>query len=1461
MAQASGVGRMTASALPAQPTEGIGPKALDAAVLRIRDERGETVGLGFLVSDTVALTCAHVVSAALGTLEDVEPPASARVHVDLPLVPAPAGGASAPGVTASLEHWVPPRPSGAGDVAVLRLSAPLPGAGPVRLVEAQDLWEHPVRAFGFPAGRPGGVWHAGVLRAHQADGWVQADLIGSGYPVSRGFSGTPVWDEKLVGVVGMVAVAESGQPPVSYLIPASGLLTAWPELRGVALPPSPFRGLSAFEESDASVFHGRRSESDDVAGALAAERWVTVVGPSGSGKSSLALAGVVPRLRADGASAVVLRPVAGSSPLSALAASLLPLLEPGLSETQRLTRIPELSDVLRERGPADVVARLLQLHRSRRLLIVIDQFEELLGLGPAAVDELADVLFGDALPDTVRVLITLRADFLEPVLAHPRLGPVVGRHLHALGPLGPERLRDVVTAPVAAIPGVRYEPHLADRILADTGSEPGALPLLSFTLDLLWQRQEGGLLTHRAYEELGKVTGALGIHADRVWGEYVPPHDEEAAQRLFTQLIRVPLGAAAPARRMAHRTELKQEQWHIAQRLAATRLLVTGRDAEGAETVELTHEALISGWGRLAAWAADDRSFLVWREALRHDMDRWERGGRAPELLPTAVALAGAQQWLSERGDELSEAERHYLEAGRARRRSRARRRRARFSVLGLVLVLALVLGTLFFVTRSESQERAALASSRSLAQAAEDESVLDPARGVMLALAAYRRAPTQEARNQLLRQYVRYEDNDRVLSGMLGNVRTFDKSRDGNVVLAASELGRATLFVHAMSGQRVRSQQVYSTGQVLYVMVSADGRRAAYVQEDGKAAWFEVDVGAERPMGPLHKLPDAGGAGAGWSDSVKPSMSTDGRMLAAKFRDRLVWWNLDSGAHGALGGSVPAPKGMIFDLWFGADDRTVLTPVYEHLNELKQQNTEKTKQSLLAVDLRTGRTRVLVSGVHEFRLSGDRKSAVACRVEDKRTVITLYQVSDGVQQGAPYREQDKKFVTDSCMVQAVDVTGRRIALNWSDSVRVVDLTSNKVISHVALPKVDTMAMSNPGLVEFRGRLHYARQDKSMITFVGLPPGDQFLDISQQTLTDDGKKTISVLGDGSRLQLRPALGEDGVKVLTEAQRRKPYWIPQHNDMLALDRTGRLVADREDKNIVTIREVSTLRRTATVTAVEPPKVAGTTPQILDTSGSVSAHRPTWDFHYRFDHSGNLMTVSGTVVQQWNARTGRQLARFDAKAFRPKGARDGEAEVMIGGYPAPNQVSVVVLGRPGIRVVDITNGRTTAEVKTTDDVLAVQFDPSGRYFALMRRGSVIELWRRDPWRKELGPLRSVSEDRFTPWVARFLDGDGRYLIAANNAVQTYRIGERGYRDSYEFGNQSRTFLDKGHSFMGTSKDGKTVIHVDPTGKGGPLSLDPATWQQKLCEIIAHREFTTDELKFLPAGVPGRRVCPRS
>ncbi|MFE9116158.1 trypsin-like peptidase domain-containing protein [Streptomyces sp. NPDC007172] len=1420
---------------------GTGPGALDAAVLRIFDGRGASVGLGFLITPERALTCAHVISAALGLPDGVEPAADVLINVDLPLLPPPGGDGSQ--VTARVEHWVPPRSSPIGDVAVLRLSAPLPGGRPIRLVEAQDVWGHPVRTFGFPAGRPGGVWHSGVLRARQANGWVQADLATNGYRISRGFSGGPVWDEQLVGVIGMVAVAEAGEPPAGYLIPTDGLLSAWVPLRELALPPSPFRGLSHFQEADAPVFHGRRSESSALADLVARERWTALVGPSGSGKSSLAMAGAVPLLRASGASVLDLRPDSGSSPLAALAAALLSLLESDLSETDRILRIPAMTGWLKEpQGLADVVPFLLRRHGSRQLVLIVDQFEELLQLGPVAVDELAGVLFDDSLPGTVRVLVTVRADFLETALAHPRLGPFVRRQIYALGPLSREQLREIITAPITSVPGVRYEPHLADRILADTGTEPGALPLLGLTLDLLWQNQAGGLLTHQVYEELGGVAGALSRHADEVWARNVPAKDEAAARRLFTQLIRIPAGTSAATRRMASRADLGEDEWRIAQQLATTRLLVTALSAESTQTVELAHEALITGWDKLADWVAQDRAFLVWRESLRHDRDRWERAARTAELLPTTTLLAGGRQWLPDHDRDLNTAEHAYLEAGRTYRRSRTRKRRALFCGTAVIAVLALVFGTLFVSARQQSRERESLATSRALTQASQDAASVDPVRSVMLALAAYQTSPTQEARNQLLRTYVANSDKDRVLSGLLGTVQRFQTSRDGNVVLATSKLGKAMLFVHAVTGT-VRSEQVPATGQVLYPMVSADGKRAGYAQEDGKAAWFSVDADAVQPVGQVHTLPDAPGAATGSDKSAITAMSLDGTMIVSRVQDRLVWWNLDSNT---VGGSVPAPTYTAFDLSFGADNRALLVqvagPERQHIF------------GLIAIDLATGATRTVVSRADSFGLSGDRTSVVVCRKESGQTALSRLRVSDGVQQGQQYREQDQRYKTDLCSLGTgnVDTTGHRVALWYPDARRVVDLDRGKVVSLIP----DDGHGDGSRLVSGAGgRLFNAESRGSLISYTELPAGDQVLDVSQQALTDDASRTVSVLADGSSLQLRPS-GADGYRILAEAPRPKPYWKPEHNDLLRFTRDGRLFADREGVNVVSVRDAATLRQTAAITAASPPPTRGQAPPPILGGGNTS---PKWDFSYFFDPRGNLLTVSGTQVEQWDPHTGSRLAHFDIKTLLPHSGPQGPAEILVGPCPAPNTVFVITLGDPVIRIVDIITGRTTDTVKTTDDVLAVQFDPSGRYFALMRRGSVVELWRRHPLRRELGPFRSLGEDSADRWTARFLDGDGRYLIAANNTVRTYRVGDRSYQDSYEFGPLPTSDLEHPYWFLDSSKDGKTLIYADPNGLGGTLALDPAAWQRELCRTIGSREFTADERASLPVHVPASQVCP--
>lgn len=1389
--------------MTALPPPAEGPGSLDAAVLRIFAASGGSVGLGFLVTDRFALTCAHVVAAALGTEDDARPPVGAEVLLDLPLL-----GPAQVGAKARVDQWFPALSSGAGDVAVLRLDVPLAGARPVRLVEVDDVWGHPVRAYGLPDGRPGGVWHSGVLRHRQANGWVQADLVGDGYRVSPGFSGGPVWDDELAGVVGMVAVAESGEPPVSYLIPTSGLLATWPGLRELVLPPSPFRGLRPFMETDAAIFHGRRAESDEVAQIVAGTRWTTVVGPSGCGKSSLAMAGVLPRRRAAGDLPVTMRPGHHATPSHALASALLPLLEPELSETRRLTEISNLAAVLAVQGLHEIVPRVLELHGAERLLVVVDQFEELLDLLPTAVDELARVLFQEDTPAGVKVLCTLRADFLEPVLAHPRLGPVASKRVHALEPMRPDQLNKIITTPVDEIPGVRYEPGLDKRVLADAGAAPGALPLLGFTLDLLWARQDKGVLTHRAYEEIGGVAGALGGYAERAWTENVPERDRPAAERLLTQLVRAPIGVVATTRRVAPRAELGEQEWHIAQKLAATRLLVL-KGGKGLESVELAHEALLTGWDRLARQVVADRSFLDWRESLRHDLDRWLSGGRINDLLPTATALAVARRWLPEHAADLSEAERDYLARGRVHRRGQTRRRRALFSGLVTIVVVALVLGSLFIYARQQSRESEAFANSRALAQASQDMAAYDATMSVMTSLAAYRTAQTQEARNQLLRQYLTYWERTRVLSGLLGDIAKFDTSQDGEVVLASTDLGRATLFVNAVTGT-VRSVPVV-TGHVLYPLVSRDGKRAGFVDEEGTAGWFEVHADDDRATGPVHRLPKVTGLVTDYEGPEGvAAMSADGKLIAVPASGRLTWWDLDTGT---IAGSVPAPEPVdkITRLWISEDNRTLLVGT-------GQFSLDDDVIGLVAVDMATGVTRSVVAPRDDQALlvSGDR--AVVCQAAEGSSVLRLVRISDGVEEGRPYRSQ-----FSLCDLEAVDTTGRRVVLDGGD---VVSLDDGKKIGSAPREPVGSHYVSR--VISAGDKLLVASMDAAHIIYTELPESSSSLSVADLAFNADDSKVISLLTDGS-LQLRPA-GEGSARLLAKAPAPQPEWAPARYD-LRFDRSQHLVAVRSGENVVTVRDTTTLKRTARIT--------------------VPAGQPDDEFDYFFDWTGNLVTVSGTSVRQWNARTGRQLAQFDTGTEPPR---------KVGTYPATNQVYVITRDDPVVRVVDLHTGRTTTTMKTVPDALAIGFDHSGRYFALLRQSSILELWRRDPLQKEIGPLRSLTGRSGESVAVSFLRGEGRYLIAANNAIRIYRIGQKQPVDFYEFGQPDGSNDANSYAFMDVTKDGRTVLYgVNGSTPDLPLTLDPKAWERDLCRIIGYRDFTPDERASLPASTPAQRICP--
>ncbi len=434
---------------------------------------------------------------------------------------------------------------------------------------------------------------------------------------------------------------------------------------------SPYRGLAAFRETDAALFFGREAFTEQLTLAVQERGLVAViVGPSGSGKSSTVFAGLLPQLRDDVAWLIVeTRP--GNRPFYALADALLPHLEEALSEADRLIESQKVAQAMRtgELPLFQIVNRALkQRPEAQRLLLVIDQFEELFTLRP---DPEAQRLYLDELLAAAEagaayrrsplvLLLTLRADFMGQALTHRPFADALQEGSLLLGPMNRLELQAAVEKP-AEQQGAAFETGLVQRILDDVGQEPGNLPLLEFALTLLWERMEGGWMTHAAYEEIGRVDGALARYAEEVYRE-LQSEEQEGARCLFVQLVQ-PGEGTEDTRRVARRTELADEQVPLIQYLADRRLVVTGRDAGGEETVEVVHEALIRGWDRLRLWMKEDRAFRTWQEGLRIALRGWEASGQDRGALLRGAPLAMALEWIGDHQAQMSPGELAYIKA------------------------------------------------------------------------------------------------------------------------------------------------------------------------------------------------------------------------------------------------------------------------------------------------------------------------------------------------------------------------------------------------------------------------------------------------------------------------------------------------------------------------------------------------------------------------------------------------------------------------------------------------------------------------------------------------------------------------------------------------------------------------------------------------------------------------------
>jgi DNA-binding SARP family transcriptional activator len=561
---------------------------------------------------------------------------------------------------------------------------------------------------------------------------------------------------------------------------------------------TPFKGLQYFDEADADLFFGREVLTARLVNLLRSHRFLVVVGASGSGKSSLVRAGLVPALKrrrsssGDGAALAngalpadgsipwqihVITPTA--HPLEALAVSL-------TRDSESVTAAATLMDDLARdaRSLRLAIKRQEQAQSVPQVLLVIDQFEELFTLCRDDFEREAfiDNLLTAAAPDgTLTVVITLRADFYSHLAQHEDLRQAAAQNQEYIGPMNADALRRAIEGP-AGRGGWEIESGLVDLLLREVGDEPGTLPLLSHALLETWKRRRGHMLTHKGYAESGGVRGAIAKTAETVY-RTLSPEQQTIARNIFLRLTELGEGTEDTRRRARISELMPQRQAEANVRavltiLADARLITLGED-----TAEVAHEALIREWPMLREWLAQDREGLRLHRRLTEAAHEWELLERDPGSLYRSARLAQANEFGQVNANSLNELERAFLAASneleqqelrereaqrqreleaaqklaeeqqrRAEEQGRAAKQlRQRAVFLSGAFVLAIVLAgiALFFGEQARQSALAAqenarnaeqqgrIATARELAASANSNLGVDPERSILLALQA----------------------------------------------------------------------------------------------------------------------------------------------------------------------------------------------------------------------------------------------------------------------------------------------------------------------------------------------------------------------------------------------------------------------------------------------------------------------------------------------------------------------------------------------------------------------------------------------------------------------------------------------------------------------------------------------------------------------------------------------------
>lgn len=722
----------------------------------------------------------------------------------------------------------------------------------------------------------------------------------------------------------------------------------------------PYRGLASYRRQDARWFFGReRSTNALVAQLRAAEKTgglVMLVGASGAGKSSLLNAGLVPSLQSGALSdegsqiGPVVQLVPGSDPLAELTRQIPELahatsaVEETASEGRSTTRF---AHAVRESVAA--WARR-QTSSGARPVVIVDQFEETFTL---CSDEASKRTFiqvlqaactpgdagdaGDASdardardaggPAPALVVLGIRADFYEQCLRYPELADALQHRHMVLGPLTTAELREAVTGPAKAV-GLELEPGLAELIVREVSTDgprgthdAGVLPLLSHALLATWQRRKTGRLTLAGYRAAGGIQGAVAASAERAWSD-LDPAARTAARLLLLRLVRLGEDTQATRRRGARR-QLAEESTDPGKTEESLEALVRARLVTlDAETVEITHEALLHAWPRLRDWIDEDRNDNLLRQRLEEDGRTWEDAGRDTSLLYRGSRLEQARAWRKTAGGTfLTRGAVEFLAASAKLRRRTVLITRGAVAALVVLAMVAVVSAVVAWQQRDDAVFEQVVAE----ADRVQDT---DPSLSAQLDLVAHDLRPDDEDTANRLLSIVNAPLATPLL-GHKGAVYLTSFSPNGRF-LATASYDRTVRLWDVSDRSRPKPLGKPLTGHKSWVssaVFSPDGNTLATASDDGTVRLWNVrDPGDPRPLGP----PLTGHEGAIYLVAFSP----DGRTLASASDDHTVrLWNVGDPSRpkaiGALTGHTAAVRSVAFrpdgrTLAAGGDDGTV---------------------------------------------------------------------------------------------------------------------------------------------------------------------------------------------------------------------------------------------------------------------------------------------------------------------------------------------------------------------------------------------------------------------------------------------------------------------------------------------------------------------------------------------------------